>query len=117
MNWQKWKPYLISVAIALGVGTLSGLLSISGMEKYAESTLKPALTPPGWVFVFAASAYIMILIAMTHVTNVSYVQAFRQLSLPISVLLGVMILKEKITLFKIAAIGMILGGLLIIYLG
>ena len=67
--------------------------------------------------VFAASAYIMILIAMTHVTNVSYVQAFRQLSLPISVLLGVMILKEKITLFKIAAIGMILGGLLIIYLG
>ena len=67
--------------------------------------------------VFAASAYIMILIAMAHVTNVSYVQAFRQLSLPISVLLGVMILKEKITVFKVAAIGMILGGLLIIYLG
>ena len=66
---------------------------------------------------FAASAYIMILIAMAHVTNVSYVQAFRQLSLPISVLLGVVILKEKITVFKVAAIGMILGGLLIIYLG
>ncbi len=66
---------------------------------------------------FAASAYIMILIAMAHVTNVSYVQAFRQLSLPIGVLLGVLVLKEKITFFKIAAIAMILGGLLTIYLG
>lgn len=50
MNWQKWRPYLISIGIAVGVGALSGLLSVSGMANYSESTLKPALTPPGWAF-------------------------------------------------------------------
>ena len=50
MNWKKWKPYLISAGIALGVGALSGLLSMGGMRDYAESVVKPALTPPGWLF-------------------------------------------------------------------
>ena len=67
--------------------------------------------------IFAASAYIMILIAMAHVTNVSYVQAFRQLSLPVSVLLGILILKEKVNTGKILAVALILGGLVTIYLG
>ena len=50
MNFKKWKPYFVSVAIALSVGILSGLLSISGMNAYMQSVTKPALTPPGWVF-------------------------------------------------------------------
>ncbi len=50
MNWQKWKPYLISIGIAVGVGTLSGLLSMGGMEAYTQSVTKPALTPPAWLF-------------------------------------------------------------------
>ena len=50
MNWKKWKPYLISAGIALGVGALSGLLSMGGMRDYAESVAKPTLTPPGWLF-------------------------------------------------------------------
>ena len=76
------------------------------------SRIKPYITG-----LFASSAYIMILLAMAHVTNVSYVQAFRQLSLPIGVLLGVLVLKEKISIFKLAAIGLILSGLLTVYLG
>ena len=50
MNWKKWKPYLISAGIALGVGTLSGLLSMGGMQDYAQNVAKPTLTPPGWLF-------------------------------------------------------------------
>ena len=50
MNWKKWKPYLISIGLALGIGTLSGLLSMDGMKVYAASVAKPPLTPPGWVF-------------------------------------------------------------------
>ena len=50
MNWKKWKPYLISAVIALGIGALSGLLSMGAMQDYAESVVKPALTPPGWLF-------------------------------------------------------------------
>ncbi|MBE6958549.1 MAG: tryptophan-rich sensory protein [Ruminococcaceae bacterium] len=50
MKLKKWLPYIISAGIALGVGVLSGLLSMNGMEVYAQNTVKPALTPPGWVF-------------------------------------------------------------------
>lgn len=48
--WDKWKPYIMSVLIALAVGGLSALLSMNGMELYEATITKPALTPPGWVF-------------------------------------------------------------------
>lgn len=50
MRLKEWKPYVISAGIALGVGALSGLLSMNGMEVYAQTVIKPALTPPGWLF-------------------------------------------------------------------
>ena len=50
MKLSKWKPYIISAAIALAVGTISGFLSMKGMKIYEATVLKPALTPPGWVF-------------------------------------------------------------------
>ena len=45
--------------------------------------------------IFAGTAYALILAAMPFVSNVSYVQAFRQVSLPISMLLGIIFLHEK----------------------
>ena len=63
--------------------------------------------------VFAALAYVLSLLAMNNVTNVSFVQAFRQLSLPVSALLGLWILKEKITLFRWCALGTIMFGLML----
>ncbi len=50
MKRKEWKPYLISVGIALGVGTLSGLLSMGSMELYTQTVTKPPLSPPGWLF-------------------------------------------------------------------
>ena len=50
MNWKKWKPYIFSIAISLGVGVLSGLLSMGGMKEYSQFVEKPVLTPPGWLF-------------------------------------------------------------------
>lgn len=43
------KHLLVSLAISIGVGVLSGLLTMSGMETF-ESIAKPPLTPPGAVF-------------------------------------------------------------------
>ena len=63
--------------------------------------------------IFAGLAYALILLAMNHVDNVSFVQAFRQLSLPVSALLGLWILKEKITLFRWCALGTIMFGLML----
>ena len=61
--------------------------------------------------VFAALAYVLILVAMNEVTNVSFVQAFRQLSLPLSAFLGFLILKEKITAIRWIALILIMVGL------
>ncbi len=44
-----WKELLISIAISLGVGALSGFLTRNSMSVYQE-LVKPPLSPPGWVF-------------------------------------------------------------------
>ena len=58
----------------------------------------------------SSSAYALILLAMTYVTNVSYIQAFRQLSLPLGFAAGVFFLHEKATLPKIIGVIVILTG-------
>ena len=55
--------------------------------------------------------YLSVLLAMNFVTNVAYVQAFRQLGLLIGMLEGFFILKEQCTLTKIIGITLILEGL------
>ena len=47
--WNKIKPYVISIAIALSVGGLSALFTKNNMEMYGNIA-KPPLSPPGWVF-------------------------------------------------------------------
>jgi len=47
--FKKLKPYIISVAIALGVGGISALVTSGGMDIY-ESINTPALAPPSWLF-------------------------------------------------------------------
>lgn len=44
-----WKPLLVSVAISLGTGLLSALLTRGSMEAY-QNMYRPPLSPPGWVF-------------------------------------------------------------------
>ena len=61
--------------------------------------------------IFSASAYVLILLAMKYVTNVSYIQAFRQMSLPLGVLAGIFILKEKCSMPKTIGVCMIVSGL------
>lgn len=44
-----WRKLLICLAIPLGVGGLSSLISGGGMDAYAVMN-QPPLSPPGWVF-------------------------------------------------------------------
>ena len=62
---------------------------------------------------FASFSYALVLCAMNYVTNVSYVQVFRQLGLPIGMCLGVLILKERCTLNKVVGLILILAGLVV----
>lgn len=44
-----WKKLLICLAIPLGVGGLSALITGDTMEAYGQM-VQPPLSPPGWVF-------------------------------------------------------------------
>ena len=60
---------------------------------------------------FSSTTYILVLLAMNFVSNVAYVQVFRQLGLPVGMFAGVFFLKEKCTATKIVGVSLILGGL------
>ena len=70
--------------------------------------LLPSAAPAG---VFASGCYILALMAMLHVTNVSYVQVFRQMGLILGMLAGVVFLKERLTITKVVGVLLIVGGL------
>jgi uncharacterized membrane protein len=62
-------------------------------------------------------AYTLVLIAMSQVTNVSYVVAFRQLSVPLGAILGLFVLKEPRHLPKAVGVAVMFLGLLLVGLG
>jgi len=53
---------------------------------------------------------------MTYASNVSYIAAFRQLSIPLGALLGILVQKEPSYAVKLASIGIIFAGLILIML-
>ena len=61
----------------------------------------------------ASGTYILVLIAMNYVTNVSYVQVFRQIGLLIGMAAGIIILKEKFTIPKLVGVLLIISGLIL----
>ena len=58
-------------------------------------------------------AYVLILAAMQHVNNVSYVQAFRQMSLPLCMVFGVAVLHERCGGTKIVGCAAVVAGLVL----
>ena len=67
-----------------------------------------ALTGIGIYFTYG-----IVLVAMNYVSNISYVAAFRQLSIPLGAILGMAILKETRYLPKIIGIAAIFVGLVL----
>ncbi|WP_211824566.1 EamA family transporter [Kistimonas asteriae] len=63
------------------------------------------------------ATYVLILISMGYVSNVSYVAAFRQVSIPIGVLIGLFWFKEAFWPGKWLGSAVVLCGLLLVALG
>lgn len=61
--------------------------------------------------------YSLVLISMGYVTNVSYVVAFRQISIPIGVIFGILFLKECTCAPKITAVVLLFTGVVLVGLG
>ncbi|MEZ4591307.1 MAG: EamA family transporter [Chloroflexota bacterium] len=63
------------------------------------------------------STYGLVLAAMAYVTNVSYVAAFRQLSIPIGAVLGLTLQQEPRYAPKLLGIGIVSVGLILVGIG
>ncbi len=98
----------VTAVMWLGAGTLALRKSDNGDLRALCKVYHPYVAG-----VFAALAYVLILISMNYVSNVSFVQSFRQLSLPLSALLGYFILKDKISYLRWTALVLIMTGLLL----
>jgi len=61
--------------------------------------------------------YVLVLISLEYVRNVSYAVAFRQLSIPLGTLLGIAVLGEAAHLPKLMGTAVMFGGLVLVALG
>lgn len=103
--------YLFLIEFGLVLGEIVLVLAIPGeldsLRKLWGHSYAPMLAG-----CCSSSAYGLILLAMTRVDNVAYIQAFRQISLPLGFLAGVFILKETGTMPKFVGLILITVGLL-----
>lgn len=50
MKKHAWKVYAVWIALAEGVGALSGWLTREGEKLFQQTAVQPVLSPPKWVF-------------------------------------------------------------------
>ena len=100
------------LAVSLLVMTASNPAERAEFKKLFLKSATPAVSG-----LFSSSAYILILIAMGCVTNVSYIQAFRQMSLPLGVLAGIFLLHERPGAPRLTGVLLVLAGLVVTTLG
>ena len=106
---------ITSTALMMGIGTL--------LFPSERRQLRQILQPPRQIALGLATGlvimatYGLVLAAMSYVTNVSYVAAFRQLSIPIGAVLGLTIQGEPRYLPKLLGVGIVSLGLVLVGVG
>jgi drug/metabolite transporter (DMT)-like permease len=104
-----------STALLLGLGTL---LYRPERRQLAAITADRSLIVSGMVTgIVIMATYGLVLISMAYVSNVSYVAAFRQLSIPIGAMLGITLQHEPRYVPKLVGIGMVSAGLILVGVG
>lgn len=66
----RWKPLILSLLIALGVGGLSGFLTRNSMDTYSKYN-KPLLSPPGFIFPIVWTALFILMAISAYLIYVS----------------------------------------------
>lgn len=107
--------YLFLMEGGLFIGELFFVMSNKKEKEVLKELLKAPLAPI-IAGISGSTAYALILFAFAFVTNVSFVQAFRQMSLPLGFFAGVLILHEKASKPKILGLILIVTGLVLIAL-
>jgi drug/metabolite transporter (DMT)-like permease len=63
------------------------------------------------------AAYALVLVSMAHVSNISYVVAFRQLSIPLGATFGILVLREPPHGPKLVGVLIMFAGLVLVAVG
>ena len=109
-------PLLFFVEGGLSIGELLVVL-FDKKERRLLKTLAFRSIYPELAGCCSSCAYALVLLAMGYVSNVSYLQAFRQLSLPVGFFAGLLILKEKGNVPKYVGMSLTFIGLICVALG
>ena len=97
---------------------LLGYVLISQRERLAWRELRErGLLTACIAGLLISTAYGLTLASMSFVSNVSYVVAFRQISIPLAAVLGVVLLKEPFAEPKLTGIFVLMVGLTMVALG
>lgn len=115
-DWQLTFSYLFCIESGI-VLALSGFVLLHPAERKEFNRLFLRTPAPMFTGIASTTAYALILAAMQFVTSVTYIQAFRQLSLPIGVFAGVFLLHERCPLPKIVGTALIVAGLFLVAFG
>jgi drug/metabolite transporter (DMT)-like permease len=117
---KSWQITLV-YAFFEGMASSFWLTIFVSTSKRSREALKYSIRSSlGWAAIMGFGIYLtysLVLISMAFVKDVSYVVAFRQLSIPLGVVLSVFLLKEKAHVPKFAGVFLILAGLALVGLG
>ena len=116
-GWMRALLYLVLecvfTAFWLQVLMLFTTVSTAQFRTNWRRLLRPALLAGFGI----GATYGIILLAMTHAKNVSYVVGLRQLSIPLGAMMGVLILKEKSSIPLFIGVGILFMGLVLVAVG
>ena len=114
---QEISPLMVTLTYystrCLGLNSLGWLvgLSVPAYRKDFPDTFRNHLVAVVLAGICSSLTYVLVLLAMNFVENVTFVQVFRQLALPIGMVLAIVFLHERATLPKVIGVTLILGGL------
>ena len=115
--WQITCLYIffegLSCVVWLFLFTLLSSIERANLKKIIREGVGPSICTGIGIY----GTYILILFSMSYASNVSYVVAFRQVSVPIGTIMGVVILKESSYMAKYIGVVVIFVGLLSVGLG
>ena len=108
-----WLACFLLAAAARGKGRRGGAAGALAALRLPRGRLRTAFL--SGIAIFAA--YTLVLIAMGFARNVTYIVAFRQMSVPLGVLLGLVVLGEPLNPPKVAGVIAVTAGLVFVAAG
>lgn len=116
-GWVRALLYLVLECIFTAFWLQILMLFTKKSTVYFRTNWRPLLKPALLAGFAIGATYGIILLAMMHAKNISYVVGLRQLSIPVGTMLGVLILKEKGSVPRFFGVGILFIGLVLVAMG